>query len=211
MNKEYKYINNEIIELKDEKGNLIQRKVNCNNPTEVLELENKIEILNNMIKSIDKKINSRKEYKKFAPLWIKVHMILPPFTIILFIISCFTGWIYKIYYPFLLPCFVYSTAIIFTSIIAGIGIYLTNKDINGLISKLETSKEMKNDLERQLLIKLSEELKSTKTNQNELNQSYKLREELSLAEEKVLSYAYSNGFHQKNKKLVKSKENNFTR
>lgn len=207
MNKEYKYINDETIEIKDEKGNLIERKVNCNNPTKVLELENKIETIDNMIKDIEKKINFRKDYKRFAPLWIKIHLLFPLFTIVLMVLSCITGWIYTIYYPFLLPCFVYSIAIILTSIIAGIGIYLASKDINGLTSKIEASKEMKEELEKEILRELSTELESPTINNDELNKPIKLEETLSIADNVVLSHAYSNGFHQRVKRLVRTKNN----
>lgn len=205
MNKEYKYINNETIEIKDEKGNLIKRKVNCNNVTEVLELENKIETLDNMIKDIEKKLNFREEYIKFAPFWIKVHMLVPVLTIVLLLTSCITGWIYTIY-SILLACFMFSIAIILTSITASIGIYLANKDINGLTSKLEKSKEMKEELEKVLLKELSIEIKPSKINNNELNKPIELEESLTIADNVVLSHAYSQGFNQRVKKLVRTKK-----
>lgn len=198
MNKEYSKLTQDKLVVKNEKNEINVRELKVENPTKVLELENKIELLKNIISNETKIINNQQEFIETLPLWFKGKKYASLIILVIFIplfgfIQGLATWM-----PFTL-------AMLGSSLIAIYMKKISRKIINGSNYKMTIAKELQEETEKRLTKELAKVKEETPKDDYHQTNVLKLNDTLSKEDIQLLDYAYNIGYNQKVKRLVRTK------
>lgn len=145
MNKEYVRVDENLLAVYDEEGNVDYRNY-CEQMPDVLVLENNLDYIYNVIDNLKKKLLYAEQFLNFKKIWNKLQMIQIPIIIVIGMISTVISSM-AIYLMYAIIC---SLACGLSIVIASLLSKIHEKKYNGIAKQLIAAEEIKEKWSQEL-------------------------------------------------------------